>query len=384
MTYRELLALYKKGELAEQEAANVRTDIERQEAIAEYLCDIEDAFDIDLVDLPEETQDAPYDFAKAINRSIKRAFRKLGVIVLVLTLIMTLFIQFSLPKIVSSFYYNPDKIIGEGEYRTTRQIELDMAVYTSLMLPGYYRDTVSVTPLGYGNYDINIAQSVSYNNRFSDLSGKIEKGRLTLYNNNILRRPSVNIFTWYDILSTERDSYVTNRPLSDFLKASDYGKSAMNPADKYVVFVTLNEQMDYEDFIAWTEKEGIPGQLWCVPCTSDFGNPQNLGFYYDFQYGTDMPWDKESYPNLFLDTDKDIEKESTMLSLFTSQLRYLAAQDAFCEMLNLYPEELRSSADYVEKNGLRIYGFATLVDKKHAEQIEKADKVFRISAEELI
>ena len=342
MTYRELLALYKKGELAEPEAAKVRSDIERQEAIAEYLCDAEEIFDIEL---PEDfSQSESEDFAKTINRSIKRAFRKLGIIVLVLALIMVLFVQFALPNIVSSFYYNPGKIVGTKEYRITNQMELNMAVYTSLMLPGYYRDMVSVTDRGYGNYDINIAQSVSFNNRFSDVSGKIEKGQ------------------------------------------SEYGDNAMNPASKYVVFVTLNQQMDYEDFIAWSEKEGIPGLFWCTPCTSESGYPQNLGFYYDFMYGVDMPWDKETYPDLFLDigTDKDIDKEHTMLSHFTSQLRYLAAQEDFCEMISLTPGELSDAADYVEENGLRIYGFATLVNKEQAERIEKSENVFRISAQELI
>lgn len=384
MTYRELLALYKKGELAEPEAAKVRSDIERQEAIAEYLCDAEEIFDIEL---PEDfSQSESEDFAKTINRSIKRAFRKLGIIVLVLALIMVLFVQFALPNIVSSFYYNPGKIVGTKEYRITNQMELDMAVYTSLMLPGYYRDMVSVTDRGYGNYDINIAQSVSFNNRFSDVSGKIEKGQLTLYNNNVLRRPPSNIFTWYDIRSEQRDSFITDQPLSDFLNRSEYGDNAMNPASKYVVFVTLNQQMDYEDFIAWSKKEEIPGLFWCTPCTSESGYPQNLGFYYDFMYGVDMPWDKETYPDLFLDigTDKDIDKERTMLSHFTSQLRYLAAQEDFCEMISLTPGELNDAADYVEENGLRIYGFATLVNKEQAERIEKSENVFRISAQELI
>ncbi len=386
MTYRELLKLYKKGTLAENDAAKVRSDIERQEAISEYLLEAEEVFDIDF---PEDfAKDAAVtdseNFAKAINRSIAKAFRKLAVTVLILALIMVLFIQFALPEIVSLFYYNPDKILAEGEYRTTKQIELDMAVYTSLMLPGYYRDTVSVTDKGYGNYDINIAQSVSYNNRFSDVSGKIEKGKMTLYNNNVLRRPPSNIFTWYDIRSEQRDSFITDRPLSDFLNRSEYGDNAMNPASKYVVFVTLNQQMDYEDFIAWSEKEGIPGLLWCTPCTGESGYPQNLGFYYDFMYGVDMPWDKETYPDLFLETDKDIDKESTMVSHFTCQLRYLAAQKDFCEMIPVTPDELSDAADYVEENGLRIYGFATLVNKEQAERIEKSENVFRISAQELI
>ena len=388
MRYRELLELYKKGELTEQEAEKVRTDIERQEAITDYLLEVEEVFDLSLSEdfLKERTLSDSEDFVKVINRSIRKAFRKLGVIILVMALIMILFIQFALPQIVSLFYYNPGKIIGEEEYRTTKQIELDMAIYTSLMLPGYYRDVVNVTDRGYGNYDINIAQSVSYNGRFSDISGKIEKGRLTLYNNNVLRRPHMNIFGCSEILSETRDSYVTDQPLSELTDPVDYLTVSMNPADKYVVFVTLNRQMPYEDFIAWTKKEEIPGLLWCAPCTRASGPPQNLGFYYDFLYGAAMGWDRDAYPNLFFDTDKgiDIDKESTVRSHFTSQLRYLASREAFCKMLEIYPEELSAAADYVEENGLRIYGFVTLVNKEQAEQIEKSNEVFQISAEELI
>lgn len=194
----------------------------------------------------------------------------------------------------------------------------------------------------------------------------------------------MNIFGWSEILSETRDSYVTDQPLSELTDPVDYLTVSMNPADKYVVFVTLNRQMPYEDFIAWTKKEEIPGLLWCAPCTRASGYPQNLGFYYDFLYGTDMGWDRDAYPNLFFDTDKGIDKESTMLSHFTSQLRYLASREEFCKMLEIYPEELSAAADYVEENGLRIYGFVTLVNKEQAEQIEKSNEVFQISAEELI
>ena len=39
MTYRELINLYKNGKLDEEQKAKVEQDIERQEAISEYLFD---------------------------------------------------------------------------------------------------------------------------------------------------------------------------------------------------------------------------------------------------------------------------------------------------------------------------------------------------------
>ena len=39
MTYRELIKMYKEGSLNEEQTAKVEKDIERQEAISEYLFD---------------------------------------------------------------------------------------------------------------------------------------------------------------------------------------------------------------------------------------------------------------------------------------------------------------------------------------------------------
>ena len=71
MRYRELLELYKKGELAEQEAEKVRTDIERQEAITDYLLEVEEVFDISLPEdfSQERALSDSEDFAKTINSS---------------------------------------------------------------------------------------------------------------------------------------------------------------------------------------------------------------------------------------------------------------------------------------------------------------------------
>ena len=39
MTYRELLKLYKQGKLSAEEAAHVEAELEKQDAISEYLCE---------------------------------------------------------------------------------------------------------------------------------------------------------------------------------------------------------------------------------------------------------------------------------------------------------------------------------------------------------
>ena len=176
MKYHELLELYKKKQLGEEQREKVEQDIERHEAISEYLFEKEEE-DIlqDSGKLPEESdiqftekeKNAADDFTKRVNRAIRRAFLKMGAAVCAVTLVVVLLVLFVLPHVVSSFYYDPGRIVGESSYGgTTNQMSLDLAVYTELAIPGTYRDNVQVEDKGYGNYDINIYQNVSRSGRF--------------------------------------------------------------------------------------------------------------------------------------------------------------------------------------------------------------------------
>ena len=88
MTYRELLELYKTGELELEQRKKVEKDIERQEAISDYLYEQEDIPELN--DIFEEKaaaeknnkrnddiEDIDTKFIEMVNRSIRRAFRRM-------------------------------------------------------------------------------------------------------------------------------------------------------------------------------------------------------------------------------------------------------------------------------------------------------------------
>ena len=166
MKYHELLELYKKKELSEEQREMVEQDIERYEAISEYLFEkeeeniLQDSGEIQYesgMQLTKKEKNAADDFTKRVNRAIRRAFLKMGAAVCAVTLVVVLLILFVLPNIVSNFYYDPGRIVSENNYGgTTNQMSLDLAVYTELALPGTYRDDVQVEDRGYGNYNITI------------------------------------------------------------------------------------------------------------------------------------------------------------------------------------------------------------------------------------
>lgn len=403
MTYRKLLKLYKAGKLSEDEAETISRDIERQEAIGEYLCETAETFDIAL---PEELPaEEAADFAKLISRSIRRAFVKLGLVVLVLALVMILFIQFALPKIVACFYYNPAEIVaGKGTDMEISRMSRDLAVYSELALPGQFRDTVYVSDLGYGNYEISIPQTVSFTNgRFSSVSGKMEKGKLTLYDTNTLKAPYENIFYWYYVQVNDPGSTLTDKPLSSLLteensywhnESSQAAVSRMSDSFRTMAFITLKKQMKYEDFIAWTKQQGLDSEIWCVPVNLADRFSENLGFRYRPGSSTNVAKDTESYPNLFLwrtdmpepDYDamqKNMNKESFMKEHYVSMLRYMADQDQFLNTssefslsINQHPYD--EIADYIEEHGLVIIGFAAAMTKETAQKLLQNDNVYGI------
>ena len=110
-------------------------------------------------------------------------------------IVIMLFVLFVLPQWVNRFYYNPAAVVGTGQYGTeTNRGSLDMAVYTELFIPDGYRDKMLAESDGYGEYSVYVPQTFSCNGRFTDTVGKITRGKLTLYNPNLLKRPSVNHF----------------------------------------------------------------------------------------------------------------------------------------------------------------------------------------------
>ena len=149
MTYREKLELYSQGKLDEKERIEIEKELEKQEALADYLFEhqappgMDDFFgetspfdvsgeDAEIPELKDDTET----IAKQINSSIRKAFIKTGVIAAIAAIVLTLFVVFAMPHVVDAFYYDPGKIVGTDEDgNNIEQLELDMSVYSELTIP---------------------------------------------------------------------------------------------------------------------------------------------------------------------------------------------------------------------------------------------------------
>ena len=418
MKYHELLELYKKKELGEEQREMVERDLERHEAISEYLFEKEEA---DILQGSAEMakgserqsagkgKNAEDDFTKRVNRAIRRAFLKMGAAVCAVTLLVVLLILFVLPDIVSNFYYDPGRIVSENNYGgTTNQMSLDLAVYTELALPGTYRDDVQVEDRGYGNYDITIYQSVSRSGESRHVAGRIEKNKLRLYDINLFNNPSANNFGWFQMNMDRKDTLTeqVEKGVGSFAYTPESKEQSAKYLEElddnklYLAYVTLDKILSYDDFIRFTEKYSEQmSDIWCVPRTAvdshmPVGRPANLGFYIQLEQSSMREWDREKYPDLILwafddmsdwdEAEEKIKDEAYAAEHFAVMLDYMSEQDEFLGMMGEQTgETYAEAADYIRENGLQIYGFACVADKETLLELNAEDAVYGIRAEEV-
>lgn len=398
MTYRELLHLYKKGELEEEQANRIRDEIEKQEAISEYLFDNEHIPEFS--DMDTEKESAPFEsesddknFLKLIKKTIRRAFIKAGVTVAAVVLLLVLLTNTTLPYIVDKMYYNPAEIVGETLGLETNRISLDASVYTELFTPGYYRTKVNVEREGYGEYDVHIPQTTSINGQFRDVYGTVEKGKLTLFSGGLFNAVTGNAFPAEEIddvilghvgtgAAGDRDAML--RKIRE-LDESDY----------YVGYVTFDRVMTYDELTDWSKKAGITPD-WCAVCyrqnESEYIADNIIGFNY-ISEGRVMGYDKEKYPYLnycdLIDTvgnfPEDTISAENMETHFLSMLRYIKDNKEFGEMagLNISEPKLNIYINSVEEHGLDIYGFAVTAQRSTFEELIEIEDVKYIYTEAL-
>lgn len=372
MTYRELIDLYKEGKLDETQRERVKNDIERQEVISEYLFERDDVFGTEHfeeecvpVNISEEEQ-----FTKMMKTAIRKAFVKMGIVVGAVVLVIGFLFVFAVPKIVNLFYYNPGEIVGARGGFETNRMSLDFAIYSELFLPESFRDTVYVEEEGYGKYSINVIQNTSYTKLFTNVAGKVERNKLTLYDSNLLSEPTGNAFV-RDIPGVE-DYYVGVGPAGE---ADDAMKALqeLNDQECYVAYVTLSEVMTYSEFVEWCEKEDSAiYPSWCAiaqKTNEGYMCDENIGFNYGGGYSAMYHEGKYSYLTQWdvgqttAEENDWVASEEVTTQHVISMLRYMSEQETFNKMMEC-ETDYSYIADSVEEQGLHIYGFVMIGKKK--------------------
>lgn len=437
MKFRELLSLYKKGELPEKEKPIVEEEIDKFEALSDYVYsevknndfvlnrefELNDGglkVDADGVELAESepsksdrvhtfksdgansSNSDEEDFTKSIQRQIRKAFTKMGLIVLVAAVIITLLIQFILPPVVSLFYYNPAKEIpqdadynGDENYKM-HQIDMDFRVYAELNLPMENRDNVTATPLGYGKYNLvfGTAWQSAYDKEKPAVSGELVRDELKLYLPDAFRHSYQGFAYTSDLSYGEIDENGKEITIKEEQAISEEMKtfveddlSAYDNNKMLKVNISFKDPIDFETMKKLEEKYEIAHAWYAVVCRDKY-NPdlyidRDLGFSLTYSGGYEG-YKYSEYPNLFNDWDDNSDDLKTH---FMSMLKYLSDREDFLKIFSenetdSYGSSLtdmyKSAYKYVEKNGLEIYGCYAFISKKDLLKMIENDDAYLV------
>ena len=145
-SYKELFTKYKEGAATVEERQQVEEELERFEALSQYL---EDEFRD--TDVEEETGEPVKKEALAVEKLVKKRLREVMLKGALLSLILLGLIFYGLSPLVSTLYYNP---MNESLSSVEKDVSLDLAVLSELTMPEYASSSVYVEAKGFGSYQM--------------------------------------------------------------------------------------------------------------------------------------------------------------------------------------------------------------------------------------
>ncbi|QUH20376.1 anti sigma factor C-terminal domain-containing protein [Alkaliphilus sp. B6464] len=173
MKYKELLNLYKEGLVNEEEKHHIEQEIEKYEALEEYLSGIiEEEFD-EVVRLPrnEKYAEETIKLKKSVNKRLRKVIYTS--VAVVIALVVSIFLIIS--PLVDSLYYNPNKITVS---KARSDINFDVHAILELNMPGLSPSTVLVDKQGFGKYNVEYSYRNLFTDEIYDVSHKIQRGEI--------------------------------------------------------------------------------------------------------------------------------------------------------------------------------------------------------------
>ena len=145
-SYKELFTKYKEGAATVEERQQVEEELERFEALSQYL--EEEFHDGSLEEkmnepVPKEVLD--------VEKLVKRRLREVMLKGALLSLLLLGLIFYGLSPLVSTFFYNP---MNESLSSVEKDVSIDLAVLSELTIPEYASSSVYVETKGFGSYQM--------------------------------------------------------------------------------------------------------------------------------------------------------------------------------------------------------------------------------------
>lgn len=363
---------------------------------------ISDKFDVSFDELLKDDMELIREIDKDKKKAGKVKWLALAAVILAAVIVVCII----LPKTVKSVCYDPTETVAsyyeDGYDIETDRMSMDMTVWSELFLPCRKFGTVQAADLNWGKYNVIIGQDMwPSGTEQKQVAGQIERNKLVLYDPVVLQKPPGNAFEW--TINTRDTSLSIRENLSDGEQAMGMhgGRKAATellemlvPEQKYIGYASFNNVIDYEDVGKMLNEYDVM-LSWVGIVTSNENHQEVIGMYNYFS-GSMYPFDSEKYPFLLGykglgddDTNVGIEYKKYAKQHFISMLKYMNEQKEFLEMiepLEYWEENIEEGyyldkIEYIEKNGLNVYGVAVVADKETLLELNMHENVYSIATE---
>ena len=358
-SYKELFTKYKEGAATVEERQQVEEELERFEALSQYL---EDEFRD--TDVEEETGEPVKKEALAVEKLVKKRLREVMLKGALLSLLLLGLIFYGLSPLVSTLYYNP---MNESLSSVEKDVSLDLAVLSELTMPEYASSSVYVEAKGFGSYQMRYSITDLFYQNSIVTEKKIVRGSVVETLNSLYDREPLFI-TPLEIMREEKESRKQREDIHVLLS----GLGSTNYGSVSVLFkksLTMEElqrfQTKYKDIrLQWVGVENGQG----VQTSSLITGFSPLGSRRSAHLFSDETLLKE-YPGLhlldWLVHQGERSEDGASLEAEGYEKHYEAllyyALDRKSE-ISVHSERLKEtevleeSAAYVEEHGVRTYG----------------------------
>lgn len=363
---------------------------------------ISDKFDVSFDELLKDDME----LIREIDKDKKKAGKVKWLVLAAVILAAVIVVCIILPKTVKSVCYDPTETVAsyyeDGYDIETDRMSMDMTVWSELFLPCRKFGTVQAADLNWGKYNVIIGQDMwPSGTEQKQVAGQIERNKLVLYDPVVLQKPPSNAFEW--TINTRDTSLSIRENLSDGEQAMGMhgGRKAATellemlvPEQKYIGYASFNNVIDYEEVGKMLNEYDVM-LSWVGIVTSNENHQEVIGMYNYFS-GSMYPFDSEKYPFLLGykglgddDTNVGIEYKKYAKQHFISMLKYMNEQKEFLEMiepLEYWEENIEEGyyldkIEYIEKNGLNVYGVAVVADKETLLELNMHENVYSIATE---
>lgn len=380
MIFKDLLDKYNNGIASEEEIKIIEEELDKYEAIEEYLSE---SYNIGLE--KDSLNVTTNNETTTVKRSVNKKLRNVILASVSIVFLILFAIYFIISPFVSSFYYNPSqKTVGVGKYKYKQDLYYDLKVMTELNLPGYVISNASSEKLGFGKYSIYYERENLFNRDRKDINAKIEKNMKTFN----LQYPYVLDFPMFmDIRKPDSSNDTiefTNKEVINYIKQ-------LNPVTYISAYVLFNEDLSSVEFNELGRNHMKVSFKWLGVRTESVGksvdylsgfNP-NLGDGYVSGIGAD----KNIYPYLQLGdyfADRNISPSGSKkvgeayTKHFISLLKYVNDRNyavLALENNRLQMDYYKNALNYVEKNGINIYGALVYGEAKDLLEFISSQKI---------